>query len=45
MVAIFYVSDCRSRRLEQVSDKTGHFVAYAGLAPLSARRGGDCRVA
>ena len=38
MAAIFYVSGLRNAPLpEQVSDKTGHIAAYAGLALLSVR--------
>jgi VanZ family protein len=38
MTAIFYVSGLPIAPLpEQVSDKTGHFVAYAGLALLCVR--------
>jgi VanZ family protein len=48
MAAIFFVSGMQSPPLpEQVSDKTGHLMAYAGLAVLSVRavgRGLPCRV-
>lgn len=48
MVAIFYVSALSIAPLpEEVSDKTGHFVAYAGLALLCVRAIGGglpCRV-
>jgi VanZ family protein len=38
MAAIFVVSGLQVAPLpEEVSDKTGHFVAYAGLAVLSVR--------
>jgi VanZ family protein len=38
MAAIFFVSGLQVAPLpEEVSDKTGHFVAYAGLAVLSVR--------
>ena len=38
MAAIFYVSGLSNAPLpEQVSDKTGHLVAYAGLALLCVR--------
>jgi VanZ family protein len=48
MLAIFYVSGLSIAPLpEEVSDKTGHFVAYAGLALLCVRAVGGglpCRV-
>jgi VanZ family protein len=48
MVAIFYVSGLSIAPLpDQVSDKTGHFAAYAGLALLCVRAVGGglpCRV-
>jgi VanZ family protein len=48
MLAIFYVSGLSIAPLpEEVSDKTGHFVAYAGLALLCVRALGGglpCRV-
>jgi VanZ family protein len=48
MLAIFFVSALSNAPLpEQVSDKTGHFVAYAGLAFLCVRAvagGLPCRV-
>lgn len=48
MLAIFFVSGLSIAPLpEQVSDKTGHFVAYAGLALLCVRALGGglpCRV-
>ncbi len=38
MAAIFYVSGLQIAPLpDEVSDKTGHFVAYGGLALLSLR--------
>ena len=38
MAAIFYVSGLQIAPLpDEVSDKTGHFVAYGGLALLSVR--------
>jgi VanZ family protein len=38
MAAIFFVSGLQVAPLpEEVSDKTGHFVAYGGLAVLSVR--------
>ena len=47
-MAIFFVSNLPSVPLpEQVSDKSGHFAAYAGLAILAVRavgRGLPCRV-
>ena len=48
MAAIFYVSGLSIAPLpEEVSDKTGHFVAYAGLGLLCVRAVGGglpCRV-
>jgi VanZ family protein len=48
MAAIFFVSGLPVAPLpEQVSDKTGHFAAYAGLAILTVRAVGGglpCRV-
>ena len=49
MAAIYFVSGLPTVTLpEQVSDKSGHFAAYAGLATLAVRAVGGglpCRVA